>query len=416
MQKNTYKIYTLGCKVNQYDSGSVGKVLRKEGFFQVENKADFAIVNTCAVTKTAISKAKSMLNKARKENPFAKIILMGCWPKTHEAEVKKFDVDLIWHVGDVEGLMRRILKLFKIRKVNKTQILKNKNTKARYFLKVQDGCEQFCSYCVIPYARGPIKSRLSKDVVKEAMAVCENGTKEIVLSGIHLGLYGSDFKNKINLVYLVEKLLKIKDIGRLRLSSIEINEVSDELLGLLKNEKKLCRHLHIPLQAGSEKILKLMNRPYTKKEMFNRLMEIKKLIPFIALTTDVIVGFPGETEEEFLETCELVKSIKFSKVHVFPYSRHEKTPSAKFSGQISSNERKRRARILRLISKRLEEEYIDSFRNKKHEVIIEQVKDDMVVMKSEFYFDVCVELKNVKNLYDGIKKNISGQILDWHGI
>ena len=257
MKKLTYKIYTLGCKVNQYDSARLNSQIQSASLELVKNNADFALINTCAVTKTAISKDKRIINKARKENPNAIIILFGCWPKVYKIEAENLNVDYIFKTNE----SNKIIKILSKESWDKKDLL-SEDDRARYFIKIQDGCEQFCTYCIIPYTRGKLKSRGEKEILKEINQAIKNGYQEIVLSGIHLGLYG---KNKnTNLIKQIKKIIKLEGLGRIRLSSIEINEVSDGLIKLMKTGK-VCKHLHIPLQSASYKILKLMNRPYTKK-------------------------------------------------------------------------------------------------------------------------------------------------------
>jgi threonylcarbamoyladenosine tRNA methylthiotransferase MtaB len=250
--------------------------------------------------------------------------------------------------------------------------------KSRYFLKVQDGCRQFCSYCIIPYARGELKSRPVSEVLAEADVVARSGCKEIVLCGIHLGQYGIDLKlqdtrnkKQINLDSLLKILIEISGIERIRLSSIEINEVTDELIELMKKERKLCRQLHIPLQSGCDKILKLMNRPYATKMFAEKIKKIRKVMPEIAITTDVIVGFPGETEKDFQATTEFIKQINFSSLHIFPFSAHEKTPAAAMPEQVAEPIKNKRVKKLNDLSGFLEKAYIKRFAGKPLEVIVD---------------------------------------------
>ncbi len=261
-----FKIYTLGCKVNQYDSGKLSAYLQNNGMQLTKNNADVVIINTCTVTKIAIAKNKRMVNKARQENPRAKIIVMGCWPATDKIDQTELKVDVIVNGRNNASVLKEIKKLFgndQIKLIDRKNYLAA-NDKARYFITIQDGCEQFCSYCIIPFARGPIKSRPANEVVTEIKNAIAVGYHELVLSGIHLGQYGKDLPD-INLVKLLKQLLKLKGLGRIRLSSIEINEVSDDLIKLMSADNKVCPHLHIPLQAGCDKILQLMNRPYDLK-------------------------------------------------------------------------------------------------------------------------------------------------------
>ena len=420
MKKIIFKIYTLGCKANQYDSGDLKRKLTAAGFEPAEKNADVAIVNTCAVTKTAMRKDRQMVARARRENPKAKIILTGCWPKVYRKEAEKAGADLVWTGGKAEKFVDQIFNYqFSIfnkfknlkSKVENFKVVSNrcnglqnkKKKKSRYFIKIQDGCEQYCSYCIIPYARGKLKSRSAEEVVEEVKAAVEAGYREIILTGIHLGLYGREIKNlkskiKNNLVELLKQLMKIKDLGRIRLSSIEVTEVNDDLIKLMAlrqaqgrraREGKICKHFHVPLQAGCDKILKRMNRPYDTKYFKEKIRKIRKLMPDVAITTDVIVGFPSETKKDFKETCGFIKKMRFSKLHVFPFSAHERTAAAKMDGKIGEKEIKRRAAGLRGLGERMESDYKKKFKGKKLEVVVERkIGERKFVGKTEYYFDI----------------------------
>lgn len=390
MKKLKIKIYTLGCKVNQYDSADLIGILSPY-FATTEKAADLAVVNTCSVTKSAVVKGKQMLNKARRENPQAILVLMGCWPKSYDQETKSINVGLIWPVGDLQNLKMKILNIFKLKIIKETKFRIVGNERTRYFIKIQDGCEQFCSYCIIPYNRGRLYSRSQDEIIKEINEAIKASYKEIVLSGIHLGLYGqgADKKNESNLVSLIKNILQIKDFTRLRLSSIEITEVTDDLIKLLSNNKNICPHLHIPLQSGSNKILKLMNRPYTTKYFLNKINDIRKLIPDISITTDVIVGFPSETEKDFKNTYNLSKKIKFSQIHVFPFSAHEKTRAFHLPNQIEKSVIDVRAEILRKLSRGLENSFRKMISHKNLDIIIEKrLKNGNYHGKSKYGLDV----------------------------
>ena len=286
---------------------------------------------------------------------------------------------------------------------------------SRYFLKVGDGCNQFCSYCIIPYARGRIQSRSSGELLEEARRAIKAGFAEIVLAGIHLGRYGQDFEDgKTSLNNLLRALLALPGLGRIRLSSIEINEVDDELISLMKNNPQICQHLHISLQSGSDKILKLMRRPYDTEYFRARVAALRQNLPLIALTTDIIVGFPGATEDDFQKTLEFAAEIGFSKIHVFPFSAHEKTPAFTMPNKIESREIKRRARELRDLSDKLEEKYrqkiMKELAGQELPVILEAVFDDQVRLKTEFYFDLVWPLSKVGLTKETAEKKI-GQLI-----
>lgn len=399
MKFKNFKIYTLGCKVNQCDSDYLSRKLIAEGLKSVEEKADLVIINSCAVTQTAIRKGRQAIAKAKKENPAAKIVLMGCFPRIY-SESGNLKVNLIIKEKNLDNAILKIKNKFNINSSDLNEFsscgLKTRKQKAKYFLKIQDGCEQFCSYCIIPYARGKLKSRSEKEILAEFKTAVKAGYSEIILCGIHLGLFGKEkgSKNqKTSLLNLLKKSIKIKGLGRIRLSSIELNEVSDDLIKLISQEKKICAHLHIPLQSGCDKILKSMNRPYSKLEFKNKINKIRSKILDIAITTDVIVGFPGETDKDFNETFDFIKEIGFSKLHVFPFSAHEKTPAGKMKNQIKPELVFKRAEKLRNFGRKLEADFKKKFKGKEVEVLVEQIKEGKCLGKTEQYFDL-----NFKNL------------------
>ncbi len=432
----SFKIYTLGCKVNKYDSSILAGRLKKLNWRYLKltdpEQVDLVIINTCSVTTNAHRKDRRMIHKARQENPQAKVVVMGCWLKVYPEAKKKIQADLYWPVGKLDQLESEVAKLMgvdsnqtvKAKKIivsssNKnTDLGKNTGTeeivnvsppglgeRSRYFMKVQDGCQQFCSYCVIPFSRGKLESRPVEDILKEAILVEKRGYGEIVLCGIHLGLYNQEKKElkEKNLTHLIKEILNNTDKLRVRISSIEINDVSDELINLMVTEKRFCNHFHISLQSGDNRILKLMNRPYDTEYFFAKVNKIKSLIPEIALTTDVIVGFPGETEEEFLRTCDFVKSLELSKLHVFPYSKHERTPAAKMSGHLDGVVKAERADFLRRISDDLWDVYQKKLKDtkKNFEVVVESVKAGEAIGKTEYYFNIPIVGQGIGRLNIG---------------
>lgn len=398
--KKTFKIYTLGCKVNQYDSNSLAGKLLQAGYEPAKAAADLAIINTCAVTKNAISKDKKMIEKAKAENIGAKIAVVGCLPVNYKEEVEALGVDYVYGVKDAEKLIAEIAKPDVL---NGCEIDEKsfRTGKSRYFMKVQDGCRQFCSYCIIPYNRGELYSRPAEEVIAEATAAVKSGYKEIILCGIHLGLYGREAENlKIDLAGLLRQLVKIEGLEKIRLSSIEVIDVNDDLIGLMKKEKKLCRHLHIPLQSGCDKVLKRMNRPYTAEFFADRLKRIREAMPEIAITTDVITGFPDETEEDHKTTSEFIRKMNFSKLHVFPFSAHEKTPAYKMENQLPHQLKIERAKKLSKLSLELEKKFKNNFIGKKLEVVVDgRSKGDKYRGKTEYYFDI--EFESEKKLKAG---------------
>jgi len=429
IKKIKFKILTLGCKVNQYDSAVLANLLNKAGFIEIKSnqvKPELVIINSCSVTTTAIGKDRRMVNIVKRQYPQAKIVLIGCWPKVYN--IKNLAVDLISGQKDQLKNLELIKKLFfpnqKINQKSFTGCLLNViEDRSRYFIKIQDGCRQFCSYCVIPLARGPLKSRPVDEILKEITLAVKNGFKEIVLSGIHLGLYGCDFSdNGDNLYSLLKKIVAIKNIGRIRLSSIEVTEVSDEIINLITTNDKMCRHLHISLQSGSDKILKLMNRPYITSYFTKKIKELRKKIPDIAISTDIIVGFPGETRKDFKDTYNFAKKMAFSKIHVFSFSAHNQTPAFSFPDKVAFNEIKDRSLALRQLSKQLETDYRRKIlkSNKNLKILIENISQGKIKAKTEFYFDLNINLIDFLSTYSKTSivdpTCLIGQIVDYHQI
>ena len=397
----TYKIYTLGCKVNQYDSGKLASEFTRAGFIAADKNANIAIINSCAVTKTAMIKSGRMIKLAKKENPQAKIVLAGCWPMVGEIKENIVEADSVIKVADIKKLIKQIYNQYRKQPEIASPLINSglvMTGKGRYFIKIQDGCEQFCSYCIIPYTRGKLTSRPAEEIIAEIKQAIKVGYREIVLSGIHLGLYGKENKlRNNNLTSLLKKLVSLDGLGRIRLSSIEITEVGAELIKLIKNSGKICRHLHLPLQSGSDKILKLMNRPYGAKYYKNKIKQIGRALPDIAITTDIIAGFPGETEKNFKATEKFIKQIKFSRLHVFPFSAHEKTPAAKMPDQVKEKTKACRAKKLRELGIKLAKDYKNKFKGRELKIAVEQIKSDKIIGKTEFYFEVEVDKRNLKN-------------------
>ena len=411
MKNIKFKIYTLGCKVNQYDSRLLQALLEQTGFKSVDKNSDLVVINTCNVTQGAARKSKRMISKALKENPGAKLVIMGCVVEVKRPEIEKLGADLVWGTGKTEDLAREILKLFNLGRKKTFTLSIVSEDRARYFLKVQDGCEQFCSYCIIPYTRGKLKSRSSRDIIKEVKQAVAAGFSEIILSGIHLGLYGAEKEGKYDLADLLEEIIRIKGLGRVRLSSIEVTEIPGKLIKLLKESEKICNHLHISLQSGSDKILSLMNRPYDTKYFKEKIKEIRKEIPEIAISTDVIVGFPGETKADFKTTYNFIKKMEFSRLHVFPFSAHPGTPAFNLSGKVLPKEKKRRADVLRNLGKDLESQYRNKFKGKELEVIIENQKNGKITGKTEYFFEIKFRQKDIIDVTCSQKNRLIGKLV-----
>lgn len=376
-------IHTLGCKVNIYESEYITNILKENGYQIVDfdSKADIYIINTCTVTNTSDKKSEKMIKRARKQNKDAIIIAMGC-----HAQIKGDNIDADIIIGNKDK--SKIISLIEEYQENKNKIkriynldnvsfedmyISSFNSHTRAFVKIQDGCDAFCSYCIIPYARGPIRSKDPKTVIKEITSLVENGYKEIILTGIHTGKYGKD----INYTFeqLLKDIIKIKNLYRIRISSIEINELTDPILDLIKDNKIIAKHLHIPLQSGSDKILKLMDRKYDLKFYKDRIEKIRKMIKDVSITTDLIVGFPNEDEKDMEDTLKFIKEIKFTKIHTFPYSKREGTKAASMENQIDETIKRKRVKTVLELSDQLEQDFYQSKLNETEEVIIEQTKD-----------------------------------------
>jgi threonylcarbamoyladenosine tRNA methylthiotransferase MtaB len=454
---HSFKIYSLGCKVNQYDGDKLGGLLKSAGFILAKKNANVAIVNSCAVTAGAIAKNRAMIKKAKKENQGAKIILTGCWPRVYAQEADEAGADIVWKKEKFSELIKKIKNIPNTKYKNAVSgndnltILKDNQNRSRYFLKVQDGCEQFCSYCIIPFARGKLRSRPMAEIIAEAEAAAASGYREIILSGIHLGFFGINNVGNIptpsrsarsgqggashplpacrqagqegnlksaNLLELLKRLVKIKNLERIRLSSIEVTEVDDELINFMAGEKKMCRHLHIPLQSGCDKILRLMKRPYDLKYFSAKIKKIREKMPEIAVSTDVIVDFPGENAKDFFAIEKFIKQIKFSRLHVFPFSLHRRTAAVKLPGRVGDGEIKKRAYHLRKLGEKLAADYQKKFKGKILAVAVERnrssrtgkSKGRKMKGKTEYYFDVYFDKKDIISA-GGYQGGLIGKII-----
>ena len=418
-------IHTLGCKVNIYESEYIINILKENGYQIVDfdSKADIYIINTCTVTNTSDKKSEKMIKRARKQNKDAIIIAMGC-----HAQIKGDNIDADIIIGNKDK--SKIISLIEEYQENKNKIkriynldnvsfedmyISSFNSHTRAFVKIQDGCDAFCSYCIIPYARGPIRSKDPKTVIKEITSLVENGYKEIILTGIHTGKYGKD----INYTFeqLLKDIIKIKNLYRIRISSIEINELTDPILNLIKDNQVIAKHLHIPLQSGSDKILKLMDRKYNLKFYKDRIEKIRKMIKDISITTDLIVGFPNENEKDMEDTLKFLKEIKFTKIHTFPYSKREGTKAASMENQIDETIKRKRVKTVLELSDQLEQDFYQSKLNETEEVIIEQTKDGKSYGYTSNYIKVEIDSPLKPNEVISVKinkvnnKKVTGKII-----
>ncbi len=414
-----FYIYTLGCKVNTYESNVMRDNLIDSGYKEATNKqdADIYIINTCTVTNTSDNKSLKMIRQAIRENENAIVVVTGCMSQIRYKELSEIEgIDIIIgsygknnivnYIKEYLYSSKQIIDIQDLNDVDFEHMKLNDFKQTRAFVKIQDGCENFCSYCIIPYSRGKVRSKEPRLVIDEIKKLIISGHKEIVLTGIHTGHYGEEFDN-FNFFDLLSEIVKLRGLERLRISSIEMNEITEDIIKLFGENKILVDHLHIPLQSGSNSILKAMNRKYNKEQFIEKINCIKKVRPDISITTDVIVGFPGETEELFSETIDTIKKIKFSKIHVFPYSRRSGTVADELPNQVDERIKKDRVHKLLEVSKELEIEYMKRFINKKINFIPEVYKDGYLIGHTGNYLLVKCEGNN-----DLINKNVEVNLED----
>lgn len=381
--------YTLGCKVNQADTASMENLFLRSGHQLVsfDGEADVYIINTCVVTNTGQRKSRQTIHRAIRKNPNALIVVTGCYPQTAAEEVKAIaGVDMIIGNQDRAQIVQLVEERLAHRQTDTLDAVHKLTAstafeemaagditdKTRAFLKIQEGCNQFCTYCIIPYARGPLRSRSLESIRTETQRLISAGFKEIVLIGIHLGCYGKENPDAATLYDAVKTVLDVPGVQRLRLGSLESVEVEPRLLTLMQEDARFCRHLHLPLQSGCDKTLQAMHRPYTTAKFKTLLADIKNRVPDIAITTDVIVGFPGETEADFETTCKFAESCGFSKMHIFPFSARKGTPAEKFAGAVTEAVKKERADILGRIDETMHKAFLQAMVGQTAEVLFEQ--------------------------------------------
>ena len=395
----------LGCKVNTYEMEYILSKFFEKGYEITDDKADIYIINTCSVTNMSDAKSRKVINRTIRENDNSIIVVMGCMIEAN----KDYDnpgVSIIIGNKDknkVVDLVEDYQKNHEKKKILyqdfdkefEDMFIKNMPGRTRAFIKIQDGCENFCSYCIIPYTRGRCRSKDSEKIIEEIKELINNGYKEIVLTGIHTGHFGED--KDISFPELLDKIAKLSNLERLRISSIEITELNDDFLKVLKENKNIVPHLHIPLQAGFDKILKLMNRKYDLKYFKDKIETIRKIRKDISITTDVIVGFPGETEDDFKETINTCKEIGFSKIHVFPYSVRHGTKAENMPNQVPENIKKERVSKLIEVSNQLEHNYLDKFIGKEVIVLIENSNDNKSVGHTDNYLKVFINSREEHN-------------------
>ena len=383
-----FNIVTFGCKVNQYESNMMKEKMLSSNFFYEENMRDanIIIVNTCSVTNVADKKCLKMIRKIKREYPNALLVVAGCSSQNNQNVYEALDIDILLGNKDKSKIAelikeyldteKKYVKFYNERNLDFEDMLINDYNHVRAFVKIEDGCDNFCSYCIIPFVRGSVRSKDFDTVIKEAKLLTEHGHKEIVLTGIHTGHYMS---NNHDLTDLINELSKIDDLLRIRISSIEITELNDKFLEMLKINKKVCNHLHIPLQAGSDEILKRMNRKYDLAYYEEKINKIRSIRPDISITTDIIVGFPYETDELFNETLEFSKKMNFSKIHVFPYSIRVGTAAASMPNQVNETTKKVRVKKLMALSEKQEKEYYEKFKGKELDILVEECDNNVSI-------------------------------------
>ena len=379
-----FNIITLGCKVNSYESNFMKEALVKNGFSfcNLSEKCDILILNTCTVTDTSDKKSLKEVRRLKRENPNAILVVCGCSVQNDKTKYDDLGINILMgniNKSNIVGIIEKYLDdKTPVEYVAKTRDLPFENMEVdisdhtRAYIKIEDGCDNFCSYCIIPFVRGKKRSKDFSLVLREVQHLANNGYKEIVLTGIDTGGYESNGKD---LTDLIHEMSKINGIERIRQSSIEITQINEKFINELKNNNKICDHIHIPLQSGSDSILKLMNRKYDLKYFFDKIDMIRSVRPDISITTDVIVGFPGETEEMFLETMETCKKINFSKIHAFPYSERKGTKASMMDGKVPESVKHERVKKLLELSEKLEKSYYDKFKGKNKDVLIEEVNE-----------------------------------------
>lgn len=384
---STVAFHTLGCKVNHYETEAIWQLFKEQGYErnEFEQQADVYVINTCTVTNTGDKKSRQVIRRAIRQNPDAVICVTGCYAQTAPAEIMAIPgVDIVVGTQDrhkmlglIEQYREERQPINAVRNIMKNRVYEELDVPAftdrtRASLKIQEGCNNFCTFCIIPWARGLMRSRDPQEVIRQAQQLVDAGYLEIVLTGIHTGGYGQDFKD-YNLAQLLRDLeAQVKGLKRIRISSIEASQLTDEVIEVLQNSNIVVNHLHIPIQSGSDTVLKRMRRKYTMDFFSERLRKLEQALPDLAVTSDVIVGFPGETEEEFMETYNFIRNHKFSELHVFPYSKRTGTPAARMEDQVDEDVKNERVHRLITLNDQLAKEYASRFEGDVLEVIPEE--------------------------------------------
>lgn len=382
--------HTLGCKVNQYETQAMGELFEKEGYEIVPDNeiADVYVINTCTVTNVGDKKSRQFIRRSKRKNPSAIVAVVGCYAQTAPVEVLSVEgVNIVIGTNERSQIVDAVKKcsvdekinlvddIMKVKKFEEMSIADVKD-KTRAFLKIQEGCNQYCSYCIIPYARGQIRSRGKLEIIEEVKKLVEKGFKEVVLTGIHVASYGKDLNDGIALIDVLQEVNNIKGLERIRLSSLEPTLFTDEFLDKLSKLEKICQHFHLSLQSGCNKILKKMNRKYSSEEYEEIVNRIRNVYPDVALTTDIIVGFPEESDEDFNITYDFVKKINFSEIHVFKYSPRTGTPAAERKDQVDGLVKHYRSEKLISLGEQMKDAYRKMFIGKEKQVLFETLSKD----------------------------------------
>ncbi len=394
---------TLGCKVNQFETETMEGLFKQKGYEIVpfEETADFYVINTCSVTSLGDRKSRQIIRRAQRQNEQAIIAVCGCYSQVHPEEIKAIEgvrvvlgtkersqiVELVEQAAREDGIIDEVGNIMEARDFEDIPLY-DMPQRTRAFLKIEDGCQNFCSYCIIPYARGPVKSRHLDKIYAEAKKLVAAGFKEIVLTGIHLGAYGRDLAGEVTLADACREVLRVEGLKRLRLGSLESIELSPDLFELIRSDERFCAHLHLPLQAGSDSVLKDMNRHYDTAEFARLIEHVEREVPGVAVSTDIIVGFPGETEEQFQQGLAFVAAMNFSRMHVFPYSRRSGTPAAERKDQIPDPVKKERAHRMQELAARKTQEFHQQFLGKTLRVLFETDTDGITDGLTDNYIRV----------------------------
>ena len=416
--------YTLGCKVNQYETNAMAQKFKEAGYEIVdmnEDISDICIVNTCTVTNMSDRKSRHSLRRVKEKNPSAIIAAVGCYAQVAKNDLEKMpEIDIVLGNEEKANIVQYVEKFMENQNESKLIEIEDIATKkefedmgqitytekTRAFIKVQDGCNQFCSYCIIPYARGRVRSRNAESIIKEITQIAQNGIKEVVITGIHVASYGRDFGNENGLIELLEKINEIEGIKRIRLGSLEPKIITEEFMQRLSKLEKMCHHFHLSLQSGCDVTLKRMNRKYTTAEVREIIERLRRYYDDVMLTTDIIVGFPGETEEEFETTYQFLKEVKLYKMHVFQYSPRKGTRAAVMPDQIDGNIKEARSKKLIELSNENQKMYNQQLVGQEVEVLFEdkEVEDGITYFRGHTQNYVLVKYKTDENLENTLKK------------